>query len=487
MKKILLPLITCVVLALASCQPAAPAVMETEAVAPTSVPAATEAPAAPPAEAVLTIINLDGEAKDFTLEALKQLPAAEGQAGIKSSTGKITPPSLFKGVLLSEILKQAGGADSTMGVEIEAKDGYAMTMSAEQIANGDFIAYDPGTGDETQSAGMLQALIAYEIDGKPLNVEQDGELRLVVISEKNNQVTDGHWSIKWVRKVTIKQLAQEWELAYNGGIEGMLDRGSFESCSTSKCHASEWTDDKAQNWSGTPLYLIAGYIDDEIKHGDGSFNQELADAGYTVEVVSQDGFSATFDILRLIENENIIVANAVNGNPLNEADFPLRLVGSDVQKKEGVGAIDKIILHFGEKVEVEPTSAPAAAAPAGPLTLPEGKAFLINGLVKTEQAWSMDELSALEVVKLTVEHPKKGPQEAEGVRLSLLLEAVDVDANASQVTFTAADGYTITTDLQAILDCEDCLVTFDETILRLSAPGMDSGLWVKDLIGVTLQ
>lgn len=486
MKKFLLPLIILLALLLASCQPAAPAapaVVETEAVAP----AASEAPVAPLAGPVLTIINLDGEARDFTLEELKQLPATEGQAGIKSSTGKITPPSLFKGVLLSEILQQAGGVDSTMGVEIEAKDGYAMTMSADQIASGDFIAYDSGTGDETQSAGALQALIAYEIDGKPLNPEQDGELRLVVISEKNNQVTDGHWSIKWVRKVTIKQLAQEWDLTYDGGIDGLLDRGSFESCSTGKCHASEWTDDKAQTWSGTPLYLIAGYIDDETKHGDGSFNQELADAGYTVEVVSKDGFSATFDILRLIDNENIIVANSVNGNPLNEEDFPLRLVGADVGKKEGVGAIDKIILHFGEKVEAEPTEAPAAAASASPVELPEGKAFMINGLVSAGQAWSMDELRALEVVKLTVEHPKKGAQEAEGVRLSLLLEAAGVDAGAKQVTFTAADGYTITADLQAVLDCADCLVTFDDTILRLSAPGMESGFWVKDLIAVTLQ
>jgi DMSO/TMAO reductase YedYZ molybdopterin-dependent catalytic subunit len=488
----------------AGCQPAQnvqptvvqqPTLMQSAATQPAAdaKPAAAEpsptTAASAQAEAVLTLTNLEGKSKDFTLDDLKKLPASEGQAGIKSSTGKITPPDLFKGVLLTNLLAEVGGANSSMGIQIEAKDGYAMTFSADQLINGDFIAYDPATGDETQSAGKLQVLIAYEMDGKPLDTERDGILRLVIISEKNNQVTDGHWSIKWIRKIDLKQLAQEWTLSLDGGIKDTLDRGSFESCSTNKCHQSTWIDGKAQTWSGTPLWLLIGRMDDEIKHGDNSFNKDLAAKGYTVEVVGKDGYSVTFDIARLIGNKNIILANQVNENPLTDADFPLRLVGSDVQKKEGVGGIEKIILHLNVQPTTAPTATPASApASTGPATLPEGKALLVNGLVEKEQAWSLDELKKLEVVKLTVEHPKKGNMEVEGVRLSALLDLVKAKADAKTVTFTASDGFTSTADTKDILACKDCMVSFNESGgLNLAMPGLASSLWVKNVIVITLQ
>lgn len=487
MKKTLLPVFILMIILFTSCQPAAAPSAPAAVAEPTTVAEPTAV--AETGEVVLTLTSLDGSSKDFTLDDLKKLPTVEGQAGIKSSTGKITPPALFKGVSLTELLDQAGGADSTMGIEIEAKDGYAMTFSVDQVTNGDFIAYDPGTGDETQSAGKLQAIVAYEMEGQPLDIERDGNLRLVVISEKNNQVTDGHWSIKWVRKITIKQLAQEWDLELDGGIADNLDRGSFESCSTGKCHMSEWSDEKAQVWSGTPLWLIAGRMDDEIKHGDDSFNTGLAETGYTVEVVGKDGYSVTFDIARLVENNDIIVANQVNGNPLTDADFPLRLVGSDVSKKEAVGGIEKIILHFDQPPAAQPTATTAPTAEsAGPVVLPEGKALMITGLVDATPAWSIDELRGMEVVQLTVEHPKKGKQDVEGVRLNALLDLAGVKSDAKQVTFTAADGFTASADLQAVRDCADCLVAFNETgALKLVMPGMESSFWVKDVIALTVQ
>jgi DMSO/TMAO reductase YedYZ molybdopterin-dependent catalytic subunit len=441
------------------------------------------------AEVVLTLTGLKGETKDFTLADLKKLPSATGQAGIKSSTGKITPPALFKGVLMTELFNRLGGVDSTTGIQVEAKDGYAMTLSTDQVMTGNFIAYDPATGDETQSADKLQALIAYEMDGKPLDVERDGYLRLVVISSKNNQVTDGHWSIKWVRNITVKQLAREWNLALEGGIKDSIDRGSFESCSTAKCHPGTWKDEKAQTWSGTPLWIIAGRMDDAIKHGDNSFNKELAEKGYSVEVIGKDGYSVTFDIARLKGNANILLAHQVNGNPLPDADFPLRLVGSDVQKKEGVGGVQKIIIHFDQKPTPAPSATPTSVpVSSGPVKLPEGKAFMVNGLVEKQQAWTLDELKKLEIVKLTVEHPKSGPQAVEGVRINALLDLVKLKAEAKMVTFTAADGFTATSDVPALRACKDCLVAFNESGgLKLAMPGMGSGLWVKSIIAISIQ
>ena len=158
-------------------------------------------------------------------------------------------------------------------------------------------------------------------------------------------MTDGHWSVKWVTKLEVKSLGEEWSLHLEGAITEDMDRATFESGASPNCHGVTWTDDKAQDWVGIPLWLLVGRVDDEIKHEGPAFNDALADAGYTVDVVASDGYTVTFDSARVKRNNNIIVAYQVNGNPLPDKYFPLRLVGSDLQKNEMVGMIAKIVVH----------------------------------------------------------------------------------------------------------------------------------------------
>lgn len=460
----------------------------TQAAAPTVAPAEpTIAPseAAAGGDVVLDVIG-DSKSISFSMESLKALPAVEGQAGIKSSTGKITPPTSFKGVRLIDLIDQVGGMGADMGVEIEAEDGYIMTFSGDQVRNGKFIAYDPATGDELKNADPLTVVIAYQMDGQPLDAQRDGKLRLVIMSDKNNQVTDGHWSIKWVRRVTLKSMAEDWVLELQGAIDDPIDRGSYESCSASGCHGSTWTDTKAQEWSGTPLWIVVGRVDDEFKHGSDvqPYNRELAEAGYTIEVVAADGYSVTFDSQRINEDNAIILANKVNGNMLAEGDSPLRLVGPTLTGKESIGAVVKIILHLnGDSAsEGAVTAATPAAAPAGEAAL------TLTGLVNAEQSWSRDMLEALGKVELQLEHPKKGMQDYEGVRLNDLLALAGPKAEAAKLVFTAVDGYAVEADLAAVQACADCLVAFaDDGTLVLAMPGMESSLWVKTLVKIEVK
>lgn len=492
-----LPVIA-VLLLLAGCQAAptsAPATATPLPPTPTTEPSPSPVASSEP---VFTVVNLDGKSQDFTLDELKALPASEGLAGMMSSTGKITPPTAFSGVLLTDVLEAAGGVDESMGIQIEASDGYAMTFSAAQVLDGDFITYDAGTGEEVKEHGDLRVLLAYAMDGAPLDAQRDGVLRLVILNNDKTQVTDGHWSIKWVRTATLKPLAVEWELVLEGALDETIDRGAFESCGNSTCHAAAWKDDKAQTWSGTPLWALVGRVDDDVRHDDDAFNDALAEAGYTVEVVGADGYSATFASAELMGNDEIIVANLANGNPLTEEDFPLSLVGPDVNKKQAVGGITKIIVHApqaGEAGETGPTPEGEAVAPAveqPPVSelavLPEGKNLMISGMVGEEVAWSLEELRAMTVIKETVEHPKKGKQDVEGVSLNALINAARLKLGAKTVVFTAADGFSASADLEAVRKCTTCLVAFNESGgIKLVMPGMDSGLWVKDITSILVQ
>ncbi len=314
---------------------------------PSQTPTAQPSLTATPVVSGETILEISGPggSKSLSMADLQRLPVTEGQAGMKSSTGKITVPALYAGITLQELAALVGGMDESMGVNVVAEDGYAMTLSYNQITKGEFIAYDPATGDEKKIDDPLTVILAYAHEGQPLLETSDGKLRLVIISPRNNQVTDGHWSVKWVNKIRGQcRWAKNGRLRLDGVIQDVIDRNSFQSCGAPGCHQATWTDDKAQVWAGVPLWLLAGRVDDAIKHDGPAYLEALADAGYSIEIVATDGYTITLDSVRVKRNNNILVAYQVNDNPLPDKYFPLRLVGDEAQKNEMIGAIDQINL-----------------------------------------------------------------------------------------------------------------------------------------------
>lgn len=171
----------------------------------TPTPSTTSAP--PPAASAITLELAGQESTTLSLDDIKALPAYEGWGGRKSSTGALTPPAKYKGVTLEDLCALIGGITPADGVSVVAKDGYAITFSYDQITGGNFVTYDPATGDEIPNEGGLEVIVAYEIDGAPISEETDGTLLVIVGSQ--DQVTDGHWWVKWVRQVEIKSLAQD--------------------------------------------------------------------------------------------------------------------------------------------------------------------------------------------------------------------------------------------------------------------------------------
>ena len=416
------------------------------------------------------ILKMEGPSgtKSLTMNDVKALPATDGWAGIKSSTGRITVPERYKGVALAELCKLVGGISPNTGINLTAKDGYAMTISYDQITLGDFITYDPGTGDEIKIKDPLTVIIAYEKEGKSLPDDADGPLKLVVVSAKNNQVVDGHWAVKWINH-----------------------RGTFHSCSAPACHGKTWTDSKGQVWSGVPLYLLAGRVDDETKHGDNAYNEQVADKGYEVHVVAADGTKVVLDSARIKRNNNIIVAYLVNNNPLDDQDFPLRLVGADLKPNEMVGRINKINLMMG-MVQATPTSkstdTPKPVVSATQAPAPVGNvALTIIGAVDNPQSLKAEALRAMQVVKIKAEHPKQGLQDYEGVRLNALLDLASVKSSAAKLVMTSSDGFVSEVGLADVRKCADCLLAFNGTKLDAVMPGMQSNFWAKDVVKIEVK
>ncbi len=153
------------------------------------------------------------------------------------------------------------------------------------------------------------------------------------------------------------------------------------------------------------------------------------------------------------------------------------IVSVDTQKTIGGYGVDK----FGQPL-FYPSSAEYKKS------LPPAAALTITGLVEKELALTMDALKGMQVVTVNVEHPKKGPQTGEGVRLNALLDQAKPKAEAKTLVFTASDGFTAEAALAEVLKCADCIIAFNqEGNLKTMLPGFEGSLWVKDVIKIELK
>ncbi|MBN1316712.1 MAG: molybdopterin-dependent oxidoreductase [Anaerolineales bacterium] len=437
-----------------------PTATATEVVEPTKVIDPTGVVEAEPEAVVLTITGVDS-ILELTMSDLKEMPAYEGWGGLKNSVGNITPPAVYKGVLLKDLVDLIGGIDESAGVNIIAEDGYAMTLSYDQIYNGNFVAYDPGGGDETAAGGDLYSVIAYEVDGQPLPKKSDGTLRLVVLGQQNNQVTDGHWWVKWTNAVEVISQGEEWYLYLEGALTEEMDRATFESCASPSCHGVSWIDEEGHEWSGAPLYLIAARVDDENKHDFGGFNVTLADQGYIIEFVATDGYTVEVESGQAKLNENMIIAVNMDGEPLPEKYYPLRFVGSELDKGQMVGQIEQIKVHLQPAEIITP-------------------ALTVAGLVDTELVLRMEDLKEMEIVEVS-----DAESTYEGIPLNNLLASANPKWEASVLIAIAGDGYSVEINLAKVKACADCIVAFGENEeLQLVMPGMEKKAWVNGVVTI---
>ncbi|MDY6875051.1 MAG: tungstate ABC transporter substrate-binding protein WtpA [Chloroflexota bacterium] len=139
------------------------------------------------------------------------------------------------------------------------------------------------------------------------------------------------------------------------------------------------------------------------------------------------------------------------------------------------GDVSSMPAELQGMVEAAPTTPPLAA----------DAALRVTGAVENELALSRADLEAMGAEELTVEHPKKGEQTYEGVRLSKVLEAASPTGTA--LTFTADDGYTVDLPLADAQACADCLVAFDGDSLRMAMPGMEGSFWVKGMVAIEVK
>ncbi len=227
-------------------------------------------------------------------------------------------------------------AEGGYTIEIAAEDGYTVTLDSADIAESD--AYIV--------ANKLNAAPLGEDDGYPLKLQGSG-------------LTSGAQRVGTIASITLVNLPgapgdDEWTLTLEGpAITAIISQTDFEAGAA--CHSATYNDG-VSTWTGVPLWYLAGWVDDDVMHGSGAFNDNLASAGYTV-IVSSGGdspYSKEFTSQEMVANKNYyIVANKVNGSAITGSAFPLRIVGEGAAGSKSVGNIEKIVLtEFQEPADL---------------------------------------------------------------------------------------------------------------------------------------
>ena len=259
-----------------------------------------------------------------------------------------------KGTDVKDLCDLVGGASAGEEVRLKCtEDGFNKYFAYEDVYNpepeqGQMVLcwYKDGDYVPTFSNGMQVNFFAQTTNAAGQYVFGNWDMHECLAEEYWHfydiyPSTNG-FSVKWVDEVAIFTAETPgWELTLDGASTYVMPQSEFEE--GVGCHGISW-DDAGNIWNGMALWRLVGCVDDDIQHGEGAFNDDLAAAGYDINVIAGDGYSKTFSSTDVARNNDMIVANTLNGAPLPEDNYPLRLVGPSLTSGQKVSQIVRIEL-----------------------------------------------------------------------------------------------------------------------------------------------
>jgi DMSO/TMAO reductase YedYZ molybdopterin-dependent catalytic subunit len=350
-------------------------------------------------------------------------------------------------------------------VNVIASDGYNTTLDSADIARDD---------------GYI---VANTLNGEELPLETESEKPCWPLYLKGPEVSGGQ-QVGGIVRIELSGLPQPpegWTLEMVGDVGDVITQAEFEAglaCNRSG-HYQEWTDKDGNVWSGVPLWVLLGTVDDIETGSHWTFNDDVAAAGYTINVIAGDNFTKSFNSTAVARSDNYIVANKINGEELPDPSWPLRLVGAGVTKPDGSlggSAVGNIV-----KIEIPELETPPAAPGSWNLNL-TGKITDVISQAEFEAALACPSSGHYQ------EWTDKDGNNWSGMPLWFLAGWVDdrqphnFNANQAMAGYTvvvkAGDGYSKSFNSTAVAQSNDYIVANKINGENLSEPS-----WPLRLVG----
>jgi hypothetical protein len=297
----------------------------------------------------LWVLEVVGDTtEEMYLSDIMELEPVTGSAGFLKTTGAIRGPFEVVGAPLLSVLQEAISLPSEYSVDVVASDDYRMILSQEEV-QGEIPVYD-NDGNQITVGGVVGALV-YELDGS--SDFSGSPLRLVYIGD-GGEITDGHYWIKEVKRLVVKEPVVEWSIELSGKADFVLNRSSFISAAECEDHRTSLNITRrgqTHEYSGLPLWVVLSLVDGKVDpEGHYLFDDDLASENHGVKVVASDDYSATLNSTFVARNDDVILAYMKDGELLGEDEWPLRLVGPELSGKQSVSNIVRIEYQVDEQM-----------------------------------------------------------------------------------------------------------------------------------------
>jgi len=317
-----------------------------------------------------------------------------------------------KGTSIKDLCDLVGGMSEGTEIVLEATDGYQTKMNYTNI-------YTPLDRQGTAILAWYKADEGYVPDYAngyrlyfitPDTIFGNEDMRLCL--------DEAYWHYYWqdgiqypsaagisarnIETVKIYHPEKEWSLSLEGSISTDMSKHYFEegiACEAS--HRATYTDNQGQVWEGMPLWRIIGWVDDDNEHSGAAFNDTMAAMGYTIHVIADDGYEATFTSQEIARNNNYILANSVDGHHIDAEDsaWPLKLVGVNVTGGKSVKAVARIAF-------IPPNEGQEQVIDTGNITAGSEKNFPVtNNSVSSITLKAKSNISGAEFAVSTVDSP----------------------------------------------------------------------------------
>jgi DMSO/TMAO reductase YedYZ molybdopterin-dependent catalytic subunit len=379
----------------------------------------------PTSETIVSVVKGLDE-RNLTLDNMKDMTSVQGTSSYQNRFGNWRGLGEYKGVTLQRMADLVGGMQSGDVMTISASDGYEQNLSYYQVyADASYqavqgwiiLAYQFNTTEVPDWAdGPMIAVLAP--DGAFSNV--DFNATAAKDQEYLSSTSAGSIWVKNVERIEIQTVFTEWTVQLKN-LEGTMSNLTRTKYVALDYQSDSYVvDSKSRNWTGAPVPVILGLVDDSNPN---TFNQSLADTGYRVRVSASDGYNKTLVAKDLVE-VGAIFAYKMNGSLLGSNNAPLKLVGSGMTGSDMVSKI--VSVEFLEpEVQV--------------LTVQSGETILNFTL---PQVMAMDTVtSSGGLMKST--GTILGPNEFTGVPVRDLVGLVFSGSNFS-LEVVATDGYSMT-------------------------------------------
>jgi len=280
--------------------------------------------------------------------------------------------NVWSGVALWRVIALVDDGDNTTFNDAQAASGYDV-----EVIGADGYSY---TFSSTDIARIDNIILANRLNGASL---PDGKYPLKLVSPTFEV---GGPSVAQVVRIELHGTTTtrpvpteaEWPLLLYGAQDDSVTQAEFEAGASSNRLSCT---DNAGTWTGLALWRVVALVDDDDPL---TFNAALATEGYRIKVSAPD-YYFVFNSADIANNDNIIVANTLDGQPLPETDpgnssklwYPLKLVGSGLHSGDRVGGI----------VMIELLDLPAPTAPQPQWDLNGDHVCNIGDVVKIGLKW----------------------------------------------------------------------------------------------------